>query len=48
MRSAPGDGAAVRMGITPEVHYPWMELSMSNGTTNLVSLGVYPTQAAGG
>ncbi|TFD84047.1 hypothetical protein E3T61_19975 [Cryobacterium lactosi] len=38
---------AVRMGITPEEHYPCVELSMSNGTTHLVSLGVYETQAAG-
>jgi len=38
---------AVRMGITPEEHYPGVELSMSNGTTHLVSLGVYATQAAG-
>ncbi|MGO4785159.1 hypothetical protein [Cryobacterium sp. W22_MBD10_FK3] len=38
---------AVRMGITPEEHYPCVELSMSNGTTHLVSLGVYATQAAG-
>jgi hypothetical protein len=38
---------AVRMGITPEEHYPCLELSMSNSTTHLVSLGVYTTQAAG-
>ncbi|ANP74816.1 hypothetical protein [Cryobacterium arcticum] len=38
---------AVRMGITPEEHYPCVELSMANGTTHLVSLGVYGTQAAG-
>ncbi|POH69153.1 hypothetical protein C3B59_05810 [Cryobacterium zongtaii] len=38
---------AVRMGITPEEHYPCVELSMSNGTTRLLSLGVYGTQSAG-
>ncbi|KGJ79292.1 hypothetical protein GY21_05750 [Cryobacterium roopkundense] len=38
---------AVREGIAPEEHYPCAELTTSNGSTHLVSLGVYPTQAAG-
>ncbi|MBG6060091.1 hypothetical protein RCH16_003548 [Cryobacterium sp. MP_M5] len=38
---------AVRMGITAEEHYPCLELTLSNGDTHLVSLGVYPDQAAG-
>ncbi|WP_104193225.1 hypothetical protein [Cryobacterium sp. Y82] len=38
---------AVREGIAPEEHYPCIELTTSNGSTHLVSLGVYPDQAGG-
>ena len=38
---------AVRMGIAVEEHYPCLELTLSSGDTHLVSLGVYPDQAAG-
>ena len=38
---------AVREGIAPEEHYPCVELTTSNGSTHLVSLGVYPDQASG-
>ena len=38
---------AVRMGIAAEEHYPCLELTLSSGDTHLVSLGVYPDQAAG-
>jgi len=38
---------AVREGIAPEEHYPCLELTTSNGSTHLVSLGVYPDQASG-
>ncbi|MDJ0348937.1 hypothetical protein [Cryobacterium sp. PH29-G1] len=37
---------AVREGIAPEEHYPCVELTTSNGSTHLVSLGVYPDQAS--
>jgi len=36
----------VREGIAPEEHYPCVELTTSNGSTQLVSLGVYPDQAS--
>ena len=35
------------MGITPEEHYPGLDLTMSSGDTHLVSLGVFADQAAG-
>ena len=38
---------AVREGIAPEEHYPCVALTTSNGSTHLVSLGVYPDQAGG-
>jgi len=38
---------AVREGIAPEEHYPCVELTTSNGSTHLMSLGVYPDQAGG-
>jgi hypothetical protein len=38
---------AVREGIAPEEHYPCVELTTSNGSRHLVSLGVYPDQASG-
>ena len=38
---------AVREGIMPEEHYPCVELTTSNGSTHLVSLGVCPDQAGG-
>ena len=38
---------AVREGIAPEEHYPCVQLTTSNGSTHLVSLGVYPDQASG-
>ncbi|WP_104080984.1 hypothetical protein [Cryobacterium sp. Y11] len=38
---------AVREGFAAEEHYPCVELTTSNGSTHLVSLGVYPDQAGG-
>ena len=38
---------AVREGIASEEHYPCVELTTSNGSTHLMSLGVYPDQAGG-
>lgn len=38
---------AVREGIAAEEHYPCVELTTSNGSTHLVSLGVCPDQTGG-
>ncbi|MDJ0379086.1 hypothetical protein [Cryobacterium sp. PH31-L1] len=38
---------AVREGIAPEEHYPCVELTTSNGSTHLVSLGVCADQSSG-
>ena len=39
--------ASVRAGIVPVEHYPCVQLTMSDGQTHLVSLGITTTQAAG-
>ena len=39
--------ASVRAGIAAVEHYPCIQLTMSDGQTHLVSLGITTTQAAG-
>ena len=39
--------AGVRAGIAAVEHYPCIQLTMSDGQTHLVSLGITTTQAAG-
>ena len=39
--------ASVRAGIAAVEHYPCIQLTMSDGQTHLVSLGLTTTQAAG-